>query len=149
MSVLDQIGMSVSRTPALSRPAVSQRVLVVEDEIMIAMVMADQIAELGYTVAGPACTMAEARHLAEIAAIDAALLDLNLNGILSHEIADIFLRRNIPFVFITGYSEPPVGPYKDIGVLHKPFHFIDLMNAIESLVATPSGFGGITAAQRR
>jgi CheY-like chemotaxis protein len=148
MSVLDQIGMSVSRAPALPRLAISMRILVVEDE-SIAMVMADQVAELGYTVVGPVCTIAEARHLAEIAAIDAALLDMNLKGVLSHEIADILSRRNIPFMFITGYNEPPVGLYKDIAVLNKPFQLIDLMNAIKGVVAKPSDAGRITAAQRR
>jgi CheY-like chemotaxis protein len=148
MSVLDQIGMNVSRAPALPRLAISKRVLIVEDESMIAMVMADQVAELGYTVVGPVCTMSEARHLAAIAAIDAALLDINLNGALSHEIADILSRRNIPFVFITGYNDLPLGLYKDINVLHKPFRLLDLMNAIEGMVAKLSDAGRITAAQR-
>ena len=149
MSVLDEVGMSASRAPALPRRAIAKRILVVEDESMIAMVMADQVAELGYTAVGPVCTIAEARHLAEIATIDAALLDMSLNGVLSHEVADILSRRNIPFMFITGYNEPPVGPYKDVAVLNKPFQLIDLMNAIEGVVAKPPDAGHITAAQRR
>ena len=125
------------------------RLLIVEDENLIALMMADQIVELGYTAVGPACTMAEARHLAEIAAIDGALLDLNLNGVVSHEIADILSRRNIPFTFITGYNKPPTGPYGDVDVLHKPFQLIDLGHAIEGLLAKVSIDSRPAAAQRR
>jgi CheY-like chemotaxis protein len=110
------------------------RVLVVEDESLIALEMADQIAGLGYHVVGPACTMAEARHLAGTAPIDGAILDLNLNGEMSHEIADILARRRIPFVFITGYNEPPVGAYASIGVLQKPYALIELVRAIEDIL---------------
>jgi chemotaxis family two-component system sensor kinase Cph1 len=146
--VLDKIGISVSRAPALPRLAISKRVLIVEDECLVAMVTADQIVALGYTVVGPACTMAEARHLAEIAAIDAALLDLNLNGVLSHEIADILSRRNIPFTFITGHNGPPTGPYGEVDVLYKPFHLLDLAHAIEGLLMKLSVDHRPTAAQR-
>jgi CheY-like chemotaxis protein len=134
MSVLDQIGMSVSGAPALPRLAISKRVLVVEDESLIALIMADQVVELGYCVVGPVCTMAEARHLAQTAAIDGALLDLNLHGALSYEIADILSRRKIPFVFITGYNEPPAGAYPDVDVLHKPYELIGLARAIEDVL---------------
>jgi CheY-like chemotaxis protein len=68
-------------------------VLVVEDESLVALLMAEQLAELGYTVIGPAFTMSEARRLASLASIDAALVDLNLHGILADEIADILARR--------------------------------------------------------
>lgn len=131
---------------SMRRSVQRKRLLIVEDESLVALTMADQIAELGYAVAGPACTMSEARQLADTAAIDGALLDLNMNGVLSHEIADILSRREIPFMFITGYVKPPVGVYKNIHVLQKPFKLIDLMHAIES-VLTPS-LRYVTAEQR-
>jgi CheY-like chemotaxis protein len=59
---------------------------------------------------------------------------VNLNGVLSHEIGDILVMRNIPFMFITGYNEPPVGLHKGVDVLRKPFQLSELMNAIESLL---------------
>jgi CheY-like chemotaxis protein len=133
---------------ALSMKSVQRkRLLIVEDESLLALTMADQLAELGYAVVGPACTMSEARHLADAAAIDGALLDLNMNGVWSHEIADILSGRKIPFMFVTGYAEPPVGLYRNIRVLQKPFDLIDLMRAIKSLL-TPS-VGYVTAEQRR
>jgi FixJ family two-component response regulator len=97
----------------------------------------------GYIVVGPACTMSEARNLAGGAAIDGALLDLNLGGVLSHEIADILSRRQIHFVFITGYGDPPVGLYRNIDVLHKPFKLNVIEHAIESMLAKLSVDGEV------
>jgi chemotaxis family two-component system sensor kinase Cph1 len=134
--------------PPPLRNASAERVLVVEDDSLIALVMTDQITELGYRVVGPACTMAEARHLAQTAAIDGALLELNLNGVLSEEIADILSRRKIPFVFITGYNRPPAGAYADVGVLHKPFELIGLARAIEGVLTKRSYHGEGRVEQR-
>jgi DNA-binding response OmpR family regulator len=133
MSALDQATENPS-LPSGELSAQPKRLLVVEDEGLIAELLADQIAELGYSVVGPACTMTEARRLATVASFDGALLDLNLNGELSHEIADILSRRNIPFRFITGYNELPAGLATDIVVLHKPFQLIDLGLAIEGVL---------------
>jgi CheY-like chemotaxis protein len=142
MPRLDQNGTSVSHATALLRRAISKRVLVVEDEAFLALLMADQVSELGYRVVGPACTMPEARCLAQMAPIDGALLDLNLHGVLSHEIADILSRRKIPFAFITGYDEPPAGAYTDIDVLHKPYELISLARAIEDMLTKPPRHDG-------
>jgi CheY-like chemotaxis protein len=146
MFALDQNTTDVS-SPS-KRSARRSRLLIVEDENLIALMMADQIIELGYTAVGPACTMSEARHLAATASIDGALLDLNLHGVLSYEIADILSLRQIPFAFITGYNEPPAGLYKNIDVLHKPFQLLDLAHAIEGLLAKLSIDRHPTAAQR-
>src|SRR5580704_5752633 len=99
----------------------SKRLLVVEDECLIALMMADHLIELGYTVVGPAFTISEALHLARVGSIDAALLDLNLHGVFAGEVADILSRRQIPFLFISGYDQPPTSCYQTIDVLHKPF----------------------------
>ena len=129
------------------RSAFRKRLLIVEDESLVALLLAGQIAELDYAVVGPAFTMSQARHLADTATIDGALLDLHLNGVLAHEVADILSRRQIPFVFITGYTKPPVGPYPDIPVLQKPFKLIDLMGAIERMVNPSVHY--VTSEQRR
>jgi len=122
---------------ALTKPtAPAKRVLVVEDGL-IALVMAEQLVEFGYIVAGPAFTISEARHLATAAPIDAALLDVNLGGILGDEIADILSRRQIPFVFVTGYNGPPMTGYKNADVLHKPFALADLRYAVEAMLVQP------------
>ena len=88
----------------VSRP---KRVLVVEDETLVALMMADHLVELGYNVVGPAFTISEARHLAELATLDAAIIDVRLHGIFAGEVADTLSRRQIPFMFITGYERPP------------------------------------------
>jgi CheY-like chemotaxis protein len=125
----------VSASPCTRSAA--KRLLVVEDESLIAMVLADQIAELGHTIVGPACTLMEARQLAAAAPLDGALLDLNVRGALSYEIADILSGREIPFVFITGYDQPPTGAYVDVGILRKPFALTGLTHTIESMLMTP------------
>jgi CheY-like chemotaxis protein len=106
-------------------------ILVVEDEHLIGLLMADQLDELGYGVVGPAFSLEEGRRLAASAPIDCALLDWNLAGSSSGEVADILTRRRIPFVFVTGYAKLPDASYRDIGVLNKPFGLSDLQRAIE------------------
>jgi CheY-like chemotaxis protein len=130
---------TMSAVPAVRDRAPTKRVLVVEDEALIALMMADQLAELGYTVIGPAFNISEARRLASVASIDAALLDLNLHGILADEVADILVRRDIPFHLVTGYSDPPPARHKNVEVLQKPFQQNDLRLAVEGMLAKPVG----------
>jgi len=141
----------MGQSAPFERNASAERILVIEDESLIALEMADEVAELGYHVVGPVCTMSEARHLAATAPIDGALLDLNLNGVLTHEIADILSRRKIPFVFITGYSERPASACVKIDVLHKPYARIELAQAIEGMLTKSSlyGEGGVEQTQPR
>jgi len=120
--------MSVAATP-------SKRLLVVEDECVVALTIADQLIEFGYTVIGPAFTISEARRLAGAASIDAALVDVGLNGVPADEIVDILSRRRIPFLFVTGYDPLPVSCDQNAAVLKKPFGPVDLAHAVDSLLA--------------
>jgi DNA-binding response OmpR family regulator len=113
--------------------------MVVEDDSLSGLVMAEQLVELGYIVIGPATTLSEARHLANVASMDAAFLDLNLRGICADQVADILVRRQIPFLFITGYDRSPRG-YENIAVLTKPYHAADLRRAIEALLMQQADF---------
>jgi chemotaxis family two-component system sensor kinase Cph1 len=119
--------------------ASSCRLLVVEDDHLVATVLAEQLEAIGYEVVGPALKMAEAEDLAQEASFDAALVDLNLSGSLATPIADILSRRQIPFLFVTGYNELPIRSYRDVGVLHKPFPVTDLRNAIEIMLTRGVG----------
>lgn len=89
------------------------RVLVVEDEPMVAMDLAASLAALGCEVVGPAETLEEAMHVgrSEVALgqLDAAVLDVNLQGAMCFPLADFLNERNIPFVYATGYGELPEG----------------------------------------
>jgi len=98
------------------------RVLVVEDEMLVAMLIEDMLAELGHEVVGPAMRIERARELAATAAIDFALLDVNLGGARSTEVAAILRGRGVPFAFATGYGSAGLdGADRGTPVLNKPF----------------------------
>jgi CheY-like chemotaxis protein len=126
-----------SPTVVTSAVARARRLLVVEDECLVALNMVGQLAELGYIVVGPAFTIADAKHLAAVAWIDAAVVDLNLRGVLAEEVADILALRKIPFVFISGYTEAPDRRFRDVSFLTKPFRVLDLHRAVQDMLATP------------
>src|SRR3954452_13708464 len=80
------------------------RVLVVEDEAMIAMLVEDMVLDFGSEVVGPAARMDEAIRLARHAELDAAILDINVGGTVVFPVADVLRERGIPFIFATGYG---------------------------------------------
>ena len=81
------------------------RVLVVEDEVIIAMSLEDMLTDLGCSVIGPATSLEQALLFATTAEFDAALLDVNLNGERSEPIAEVLTQRAIPYALVTGYGE--------------------------------------------
>jgi CheY-like chemotaxis protein len=98
-----------------------KRILIVEDEFLIALTASEMLEELGALVVGPAATVNEALALAKTQDIDVALLDLNLYGQSSAVIAAELETRRIPVVFATGYG---IGDGKDAAgrcVLGKPY----------------------------
>lgn len=82
----------------------------VEDEVIVAMTLEDMLADLDCSVVGPANSLDEALILAASADFDAALLDVNLDGQRSDQVADVLLQRGIPFGFITGYGRAGIEP---------------------------------------
>ena len=112
------------------------RVLVVEDEYLIRMLVEDMLADLGYAVAAAVGTMAEASELAATGDFSAAILDVNLDGNEIFPVADILSGRGVPFVFVTGYGERSIPePYRDRPALQKPFQADQLGAALGSLLA--------------
>jgi CheY-like chemotaxis protein len=100
----------------------AKRILVVEDELMIRMLLEDMLGELGYTVAAEAARIEEALEAAKNADFDIAILDVNLNGQPISPVADALVARGMPFVFATGYGERGLPePYRDRPTLKKPF----------------------------
>src|SRR5262245_28341713 len=83
----------------------AKRILVVEDEVMIRMLLEDMLGELGYTVAAEAARIDEALEATKNADFDLAILDANLNGQPVSPVADALVARGTPFVFATGYGE--------------------------------------------
>ncbi len=112
-----------------------KRILLVEDEPIVAIMAADLIEDLGAIVVGPAMTLAAALSLAETAALDAAVLDVNLNGVRSDPAAEALARRGVPFVLATGYGAPGAGAAAGAPVLDKPYTEQALKHALAALIA--------------
>jgi CheY-like chemotaxis protein len=110
-----------------------KRVLVVEDEMMIRMLLEGMLDDLGHTVAGEAGEINEAMALAEQAEFDVALLDVNLNGRPITPVVEILVARGVPFVFASGYGKRGVPEaYRGSPTLQKPFQVEALAEAIEA-----------------
>ena len=98
------------------------KVLLVEDEALVAMMVEGLLEDLGCEVAKNAMRLDEAVTAAQSGQFDAALLDLNLGGTRTYAVADILRARGVPFAFLTGYRTDDLEPaYRDIPVLAKPF----------------------------
>ncbi len=114
----------------------SVRVLIVEDESMIAMLTEDLLADMGYDVVPPVATVPAALDVLAAEQIGMALLDVNLGGTMSFPVADALQRSGIPFLFVTGYGRAGVPEqYHAVPVLKKPFRRRDLQAALSGLQA--------------
>lgn len=112
------------------------RVLVVEDEYLIRMLLEDMLADLGYAVAAAVGSIAEARAHAASGDFDAAILDVNLDGQEIFPVADLLAERSLPFVFVTGYGERSLPErYRERPALQKPFQAEQLDAALAGLLA--------------
>jgi PAS domain S-box-containing protein len=97
------------------------RVMVVEDEALVAMVLGDHLTELGFSVVGPHSRVADAIAAIKGEDIDAAVLDVNLGGELVYPVADLLATRGVPFIFVTGYGLESIDRrFANIHVLQKP-----------------------------
>ena len=111
------------------------RVLVVDDEHLVSMMLADWLAELGCETLGPANTVAAALRLIDQAPVDAAILDVSLGNEQSYPVANELRRRRIPFAFATGHgAEVLAVPFKDAPLLSKPFEFRPFEAVVRTLV---------------
>ncbi|HSY89114.1 MAG TPA: response regulator [Verrucomicrobiae bacterium] len=112
----------------------SRRVLVVEDETLVAMMLEEMLQELNCSVLGPAGDLAEAMGFAEKGEFDLALLDVSLRRTPSFPVAEILQKRGIPFAFMTGYGVQDFPPaYQQLPRLSKPFDLPDLQRALKVL----------------
>jgi len=112
------------------------RVLVVEDEALVAVQLEDMLADLGCAIIGPASRVCQALDLLGGQRVDAAVLDLNVAGELVYPVADALASRALPYIFATGYGAAGlIGPYRSRPVLQKPFLQSQLRKAmLDSLV---------------
>ena len=124
-----------------------RRVLVVEDEMLIAMMVEDVLRALGCQIVGPVASVDQALKLALEETFDAALLDVTIRGGKVYPVANVLLARGIPFVFASGYGEWALPEtLRDQPRLTKPFtdaqleeQIISLCNAAKNRVDTDAG----------
>ena len=113
-----------------------RKVLLVEDDYLIASAMLGELEDAGALVIGPAASVEQALALIDRAAVDAAILDVNLNGETVFPVAEVLTARGIPFVFATGYSNADLPPaWRHIAHFEKP---VDPRKAAKAL------FGNVT-----
>jgi len=105
------------RPPAL----LGRRILFVDDEPLVAMLVEDLLREAGAEVVGPATTLSSGLDLVRAGGIDGAVLDVNLDGVLVYPLAEALALASVPFVFVTGYGNLGVDAvFAGATVLHKP-----------------------------
>ncbi|MDB5601319.1 MAG: two-component response regulator [Xanthobacteraceae bacterium] len=98
-----------------------RRLLLVEDEALVGMMMRDALDDIGFDVTGPVGSLADARIAAVADGIDGAVLDINLAGEMVFPVADLLRDRGVPFIFVTGYDPESIDPkFAGIPVLQKP-----------------------------
>ena len=110
-------------TPGPCAPGLAgRRILVVEDEMFVAMMIEDLLRGLGCDVVGPVASVADALTLAAKARLDGAVLDVNLGREQVFPVADTLRRQAVPFVFVTGYGPTALTePYGGHPMIQKPF----------------------------
>jgi DNA-binding response OmpR family regulator len=115
------------------------RILVVEDEAMISMLLEDMVLDCGAEIVGPAARFGDALALAQEAEFEVAILDVNLNGTLSYPIAEAIRERGIPVIFATGYGADGLrDSFRDCPTLQKPFSQKDFAEAVAAACSSSS-----------
>jgi CheY-like chemotaxis protein len=118
-----------------AQPAKQAKLLVVEDDVLIRMLLADMLGEIGYTVAAEAGSVDEALEATRKTDFDLAILDADLEGRSVSPVADALVARDIGFVFVTG-SNHELFAYGDRPTLRKPFQIDALKRCCTSALST-------------
>ncbi len=119
----------------MTNPTSKPSILIIEDEMLVAMMLEDQLEAAGYTVL-KASHLSRGLELAESESIDVALLDINLGGLESFPIAVVLRRRGIPFVFSSGYGDDGLpAEWRGEKMLQKPYGGKQLTAALGALGA--------------
>ena len=117
--------------PLRNAPDKNLNILIVEDEFFLAGHIEWLLTEAGYAVVGPVGNLAEALRVARDEKIDAALLDLNIDGGRTDDVAHILRDRNIPIAFVTGLGRASVPDgFADAAIVEKPFRDEALLDVV-------------------
>ena len=112
------------------------RVLVVEDEALVAMMVEDAVERAGHIVAATAANITDAVAAVMRDDFDVALLDMNLNGQKAHALPVSLTARRKPFAFVTGYGQPGIlEKFATAPVVTKPFRYEDIERVLAVLTA--------------
>jgi CheY-like chemotaxis protein len=116
-----------------------RKILVVEDEMLVLMMIEDMLTDLGCEAVTVAATVEQALAQIDTQTFDAVMLDMNLNGNTTYSVADVLALRMVPFVFSTGYSghDTRYG-YRDRPMLKKPFRVEELAAVFTNLLSDRS-----------
>jgi CheY-like chemotaxis protein len=112
----------------------SLRVLILEDESLVAMLLEDMLLDLGAKVVMVAASIENALALLQDESIDAAVLDVNIEGQRSFPVADALIARGIPFAFATGFGDGILPErYASVPVIQKPYSVDDIERMLQTL----------------
>lgn len=121
--------------PAVALDPDDKRVLLVEDEPLVSMMLADMLSDFGHKVDGPYNRVSDAILAAKSNNLQAGILDVNLGGEKTYVVADILTDRKIPFVFVTGYGPDSIVPaFAHSPVLQKPIEAAKLHALLQQIV---------------
>jgi CheY-like chemotaxis protein len=110
-------------------------ILLVEDEALIRMMLAEMVEELGHRVIAEAGSVVQGRSLAEIEEYDLAILDINLQGVNVRPVAEVIAARGLPFIFLSGYGSAGVPDgFMERPVLSKPCTPDELKRTIDAVL---------------
>ncbi len=125
-------------------PLRGARTVVIEDSAILATELVEILAELGCVVVGPATTTAAVKRILDSEEVDAAVVDINLNGVRTFEPATLLAKQGVPFVFVSGYSEASIpAEFRSVRFLRKPVDPATLATAVgEAVQASVDGRRG-------
>lgn len=126
-------------------PLAGRRILVVEDEMLVALLLHDMLIDFGCLIVGPAASVDEALAIIETQPLDAAILDVNLSGQMSYPVADALIIRNVPFVLSTGYASNRLQEgYRTLPALQKPYHASELCDVLAAVLEAATTSADLT-----